>query len=77
MICSKCGNEVAEGKKFCGHCGNPMTGSEAKGLVCSKCGAPITPGKKFCGKCGSPVSADSQAAAKAACTVLNIDARES
>lgn len=66
MICSKCGNEVAEGKKFCGHCGNPMTGSETKGLVCSKCGSPITPGKKFCGKCGSPVSADSQAAAKAA-----------
>lgn len=66
MICSKCGNEVAEGKKFCGHCGNPMTVTEVKGLVCSKCGSPITPGKKFCGKCGSPVSADSQAAAKAA-----------
>ena len=65
MICSKCGNEVAEGKKFCGHCGNPMTVTETKGLVCSKCGSPITPGKKFCGKCGSPVSADSQAAAKA------------
>ena len=66
MICSKCGNEVPEGKKFCGHCGNPMTVTETKGLVCSKCGSPITPGKKFCGKCGSPVSADSQAAAKAA-----------
>ena len=66
MICSKCGNEVAEGKKFCGKCGNPMTVTEAKGLVCSKCGSPITPGKKFCGKCGSPVSADSQAAAKTA-----------
>ena len=66
MICSKCGNEVAEGKKFCGKCGNPMTVTEAKGLVCSKCGSPITPGKKFCGKCGSPVSADSPAAAKAA-----------
>ena len=65
MICSKCGNEVPEGKKFCGHCGNPMTITETKGLVCSKCGSPITPGKKFCGKCGSPVSADSQAAAKA------------
>ena len=66
MICSKCGNEVAEGKKFCGKCGNPMTVTEAKGLVCSKCGSPITPGKKFCGKCGTPVSADSQAATKAA-----------
>ena len=66
MICSKCGNEVAEGKKFCGKCGNPMGVTEAKGLVCSKCGSPITPGKKFCGKCGTPVSADSQAAVKAA-----------
>ena len=69
MICSKCGNEVAEGKKFCGKCGNPMGAAapaSAGGVICSKCGAPVTPGKKFCGKCGSPVSADSQAAAKAA-----------
>ena len=69
MICSKCGNEVAEGKKFCGKCGNPMRAAapaSAGGVICSKCGAPVTPGKKFCGKCGSPVSADSQAAAKAA-----------
>ena len=69
MICSKCGNEVAEGKKFCGKCGNPMGAAapaSAGGVICSKCGAPVTPSKKFCGKCGSPVSADSQAAAKAA-----------
>ena len=69
MICSKCGNEVAEGKKFCGKCGNPMGAAapaSAGGVICSKCGAPVTPGKKFCGKCGSQVSADSQAAAKAA-----------
>lgn len=58
MICSKCGNEVAEGKKFCGHCGNPMGAAapaSAGGVICSKCGAPVTPGKKFCGKCGTPV----------------------
>lgn len=58
MICSKCGNEVAEGKKFCGKCGNPMGGAapaSAGGVICSKCGAPVTPGKKFCGKCGTPV----------------------
>lgn len=58
MICSKCGNEVAEGKKFCGKCGNPMGAAapaSAGGVICSKCGAPITPGKKFCGKCGTPV----------------------
>lgn len=61
MVCSKCGNEVAEGKKFCGKCGNPMragvvsAGTATAGAVCSKCGAPLTPGKKFCGKCGTPV----------------------
>lgn len=58
MICSKCGNEVAEGKKFCGKCGNPMGAAapaSAGSVICSKCGAPVTPGKKFCGKCGSPV----------------------
>lgn len=58
MICSKCGNEIAEGKKFCGKCGNPMGAAvpaSAGGVICSKCGAPVTPGKKFCGKCGTPV----------------------
>ena len=58
MICSKCGNEVAEGKKFCGKCGNPMGAAapaSAGGVICSKCGVPVTPGKKFCGKCGTPV----------------------
>lgn len=59
MICSKCGNEVAEGKKFCGKCGNPMGATapvSAGGVICSNCGAPVTPGKKFCGKCGTPVA---------------------
>lgn len=59
MICSKCGNEVAEGKKFCGKCGNPMGATapvSTGGVICSKCGAPVTPGKKFCGKCGTPVA---------------------
>ena len=58
MICSKCGNEVAEGKKFCGKCGNPMGAAapaSAGSVICSKCGAPVTHGKKFCGKCGTPV----------------------
>ena len=67
MKCPKCGNEVADGKKFCGQCGSPLgapagtepgrsTGSvESSGPVCPKCGAALTPGKKFCGKCGTPV----------------------
>lgn len=58
MICPKCGNEVQDGKKFCGKCGNKMEVVEVKAAdaVCSKCGAPITPGKKFCGQCGTPVA---------------------
>ncbi|MCR4823492.1 MAG: zinc-ribbon domain-containing protein, partial [Treponema sp.] len=69
MICSKCGNEVADGKKFCGKCGNPMTAAspvQQGGEVCSKCGAPLTPGKKFCGKCGAPVAQAGQSEEKQA-----------
>lgn len=57
MICPKCGNEVQDGKKFCGKCGAKLeTAGSSGGAVCSKCGAPLTPGKKFCGKCGTPVA---------------------
>lgn len=56
MICPKCGNEVQDGKKFCGKCGNKMEisgGAIQTNNVCPQCGAPVTPGKKFCGKCGA------------------------
>lgn len=59
MKCPKCGNEVAEGKKFCGKCGTKLEINQnqnvqkADAAVCPNCGAPITPGKKFCGKCGA------------------------
>lgn len=65
MKCPKCGNEVADGKKFCGQCGSPLVlagslsannDSNSTGAVCPKCGAALTPGKKFCGKCGTPVA---------------------
>lgn len=52
MNCPKCGNEVAEGKKFCGKCGTQL---QLSGPVCPSCGAAVTPGKKFCGKCGAPI----------------------
>lgn len=44
--CSKCGQEVAKGAKFCPNCGEKL------GLFCPKCGASITPGAKFCANCG-------------------------
>lgn len=60
MTCPKCGNEVPEGKKFCGKCGTklevaPVVNNATN--ICAKCGAELTPGKKFCGKCGTPVAA--------------------
>ena len=64
MKCSKCGNEMKEGQKFCMKCGapasaNPQTQTASKQMdapaVCSKCGNPLIPGKKFCMKCGTPV----------------------
>lgn len=66
MKCPKCGNEVAEGKKFCGKCGVRLDTSKTQvapkedGLVCPNCGSPIMPGKKFCGKCGTKLIAQEE-----------------
>jgi Double zinc ribbon len=46
MGCSKCGTDNREGRKFCAHCGAPMT------VTCAKCGASNQPEEKFCGDCG-------------------------
>ena len=66
--CSKCGNEIQDGQKFCMKCGNPVSATNNKTAsstfetpkVCSKCGNPLNPGQKFCMKCGTPVSAAPQ-----------------
>ena len=64
MKCSKCGNEMNDGQKFCMKCGapasvNPQVQTASKQMdapaVCAKCGNPLIPGKKFCMKCGTPV----------------------
>ena len=69
LKCSKCGNEMKEGQKFCMKCGapasaNPQAQTDSKQMdapaVCSKCGNPLIPGKKFCMKCGTPVGAAPQ-----------------
>lgn len=66
--CSKCGNEIQDGQKFCMKCGNPVSAANNKTAsstieapkVCSKCGNPLNPGQKFCMKCGTPVNAAPQ-----------------
>ena len=68
--CSKCGNELKDGQKFCMKCGTPVSANPqpttkqqpASPTVCAKCGNPLKPGQKFCMKCGTPVSAAPQQA---------------
>ena len=47
MICSRCGADVANNKKFCGDCGTPLQ------WQCSACGGDNPADKRFCGDCGA------------------------
>jgi adenylate cyclase len=42
---------VAEGSRFCPHCGVPLP------RRCARCGAPLVPRAKYCGACGAPLEA--------------------
>ena len=46
--CKECGNELAEGAKFCGECGSKVL----KPNTCPSCGAICASGMKFCTECG-------------------------
>ena len=48
-LCSSCGTENPDGKKFCGKCGSPLAPS------CPACGSPNPPDMNFCGECGAPL----------------------
>ena len=60
--CTKCGREVAEGKRFCGGCGQamPMVAAPAQPEpatpTCAKCGVATSLGKRFCTRCGNPIN---------------------
>jgi hypothetical protein len=47
MICSSCGTENREGRKFCVQCGVALVRG------CPACGTPYEPGERFCGECGT------------------------
>lgn len=65
-ICSKCGNEVADGMKFCMKCGTPVAPAQkteeapkaAAKTVCPNCGNEVEAGMKFCKKCGTRIAAE-------------------
>jgi class 3 adenylate cyclase/tetratricopeptide (TPR) repeat protein len=60
MLCSACGTENSQGKKFCTQCGAALA------PTCVACGAALVGGEKFCGECGTAVVSVAQAALPAA-----------
>lgn len=68
--CTRCGNEIKEGTKFCSKCGNNILEQQEKNKDeihndekqfvkrCSNCGNELGEGTIFCPKCGSKVIED-------------------
>ncbi|RQD80670.1 MAG: SPFH domain-containing protein [Methanocalculus sp. MSAO_Arc2] len=52
VSCIKCGQQIAQGTKFCPHCGSPQA---EEMVTCGTCGASVKKGMKFCPECGSPM----------------------
>ncbi len=50
MLCSSCGHDNRQGRKFCAQCGAALA------LACASCGAANEPGERFCGQCGGPLA---------------------
>jgi hypothetical protein len=59
--CSKCGEVLRPGAKFCGRCGQTRIVQPAiptpppSPAYCPGCGGPLRPGTKFCGVCGQKI----------------------
>ena len=51
-ICSTCGAENREGRRFCAQCGGTLAAA-----TCPACRAANEPGERFCGECGAPLGA--------------------
>lgn len=52
MKCSKCGNELKDGAKFCPKCGAELSNLKR---YCSECGGELEAGLQFCPTCGKKV----------------------
>lgn len=49
--CSKCGNALPTGAKFCSNCGTPVPQKK----FCTNCGTQLNAESKFCSNCGKAV----------------------
>ncbi|MBQ8681453.1 MAG: zinc ribbon domain-containing protein [Bacilli bacterium] len=54
--CSRCGNKMIEGVKYCLNCGNEVeVVTEKKGKECLHCGSKVIEGIRYCLNCGADV----------------------
>jgi len=63
LICSACGHENRERRRFCTHCGAPLA------TRCPACGATTEPDERFCGDCGGSLTATEASAPSSLATV--------
>jgi len=56
--CQNCGNEVADGAKFCAQCGSEIVIEEINANVCPECGSEVAEHMKFCQNCGCELNND-------------------
>src|ERR1700674_2552697 len=59
---SKCGEEIREGRRFCGNCGSAVSNR------CTKCGAENPPRDAFCGDCGTSLSPNAASTSRSSST---------
>jgi adenylate cyclase len=59
VLCSSCGHENREGKRFCVECGTALA------RRCPSCSAEAEADEKFCGECGTPLGTGATHAAPA------------
>jgi hypothetical protein len=55
VACPNCGEELPEGARFCGACGQTMAPAATSEVRCPLCRAELPAGAKFCGACGQPL----------------------
>ena len=59
-VCSNCGAENRQGRKFCAECGKPLA------IACPSCGAANELSERFCGECGTSLAESTTVAAASA-----------
>lgn len=52
-FCTKCGNRLSPGSRFCDQCGTPVAAPAQK--VCPNCKSPVLGTSAFCSNCGTPL----------------------